>query len=172
VDGGLVAHDELVIPSGHRPVPLEPVDPALHRMAQPAPGPPVGGLVILLRDHRADAAAAQQRPVGAAAVGLVGQHPIGPGAGTPRATPRHPDAAQHRGELGAVTALAGGDHDRQRPLTTLDGQMQLAAQPSPRTAKPVVLRLVVDPARFSALPLPPLWAPARVLHDLATDKEA
>jgi hypothetical protein len=65
VHGGPVADGELVIAGGHRPVPLEPVDPALHRMPQsvgcpvegwrpaapPAPGPPVGGLVILFRDR-------------------------------------------------------------------------------------------------------------------------
>jgi hypothetical protein len=37
-----------------------------------------------------------------------------------------PDAAKDRGELGAVAVLAGSEHDRQRPLTTLDGQVQLA----------------------------------------------
>jgi len=29
-----VADSELVVAGGHRPVPLEPVDPALHRMPQ------------------------------------------------------------------------------------------------------------------------------------------
>jgi hypothetical protein len=67
---------------------------------------------------------------------------------------------KHRPKLGAVTALAGGDHDRQRPLTTLDRQVQLAAQPTPRTPEPMVGRLDVDPARCFALPLPPLRAPA------------
>ena len=112
--GGVLGPDgELVVPGGHRPVPLEPVDPALHRVAQlvrrrverrwpaalAAPGPPVGGLVVLLRDGGADAAAAQQGAVGPGAVGLVGQHPVGPGTGTPRAQARHPDAVQHRREL-------------------------------------------------------------------------
>jgi hypothetical protein len=156
-------------------VPLEPVDAALHRMAQQvgrpverrwpaagaAPGAPVGGLVILLRDGAANLASAQQGPVGAAALGLVGQHPIGPGPWPARAEAGHPDAAQHRPKLGAVAALAGGDHDRQRPLTTLDGQVQLAAQPAPGAAQPVVGRLGVDPARCFALPLPPLRAQRR-----------
>ena len=153
--------------------PLEPVDPALHRMPQPvghpvegrwpaalgAPGPPVGGLVILLRDGGPDATPAQQRAVGPGAVGLVGQHPVGPGAGTPPTKARHPDAAQHRRELGAVTALAGGQDDRQGPLVTFDGQMELAVSP-PGAPECVVGRLDVDPARFFALAVPPLRAPA------------
>ena len=120
----------------------------------------MGGLVILLRNGADNPAATQQGAVGPGAVGLVGQHPIGPGAGTPRAQPRHPDAAQHRGELWAVAALAGGDHDRQRPLALLDRQMQLAAQPTPRAPERVVLGLDVDSARFLASALPPLRAPA------------
>jgi hypothetical protein len=98
----------------------------------------------------------QQRPVGAAAVGLVSQHPRRPGAWPSRAKPRHADAAQHRPKLGAVAALASGEHDRQRPLATLDRQVQLAAQPTPGAAKGMVGRLEVDPARFFALPVPPL----------------
>jgi hypothetical protein len=125
-----------------------------------APGPPVGSLIILLGDGGADAAAAQQPAVGSAAVGLVGQHPVGSGTGTARAQPRHPNTVQHRGELGAITALSGGEHDRQGLLALLDRQVQLAAQPAPRAAQGVVGRLDVDPARFFALPLPPLRAPA------------
>jgi hypothetical protein len=125
-----------------------------------ASGSPVGGLVVLLGDDRGDASAAQQGPVGAAAVGLVGQHPIGSGTGTARATPRHPNTVQHPLELRGVAALAGGDHDRQRPLAALDGQVQLAAQPAPGAPERVVGRLGVDPARFFALPVPPLRAPA------------
>src|SRR4029450_7128269 len=76
-------------------------------------GPTVGGLVILLGDGGPDAAAAQQRPVGPGAVGLVGQDPVGPGAGPARAKAWDPDAAKDRPELGAVAGLAGGDQDRQ-----------------------------------------------------------
>src|ERR671924_32553 len=148
--GGPVADGELVVPSGHGPVPLEPVDPALHRVpllvqrrvegrrpaTAAAPGPPVGGLVV--------------------------QHPVGPGTGTAAlgTKPRHPDAAQHRRELRAVTGLPGGQHDRQGALALLDRQVQLAAQSAPRAPKGVVGRLDVDSARFFALPLPPLRAPA------------
>jgi len=155
-------------------MPLEPVDPALHRMPQlvgdriegrrpaasPAPGAPVGGLVVLLGNGGADAAAAQVRPVGAGTVGLVGQHPIGPGPWPARAQARHPDARKHRPELRAVATLPGGDHDRQRALATLDGQVQLAAQPTPGAAERVVGGLDVDSAWFFALAVPPLRAPA------------
>jgi hypothetical protein len=85
---------------------------------------------------------------------------VGPGAGPSRAQPRHPDVAQHRRELGAVAALAGGDHDRQGPLAAINGQVQLAAQPTPGTPEPMVGWLDVDSAWFFALAVPPLRAPA------------
>ena len=130
--------------------------------AASAPGPAVGGLVVLLRDDRADAAVAQVSAVGPGAGGLVGQHPLGTRAGPPAAWAKawHPDAAQHRRELGAVAALAGGDHDRQGPLACLDGQVQLGGQPTPGAPEPMVGRFVVDSARFFALAVPPLRAPA------------
>ena len=120
----------------------------------------MGGLVILFRDGGPDATAAQQRAVGPGAVGLVSQHPVGPGAGTPPTKARHPDVAQHRRELGAVTVLAGGQDDRQGPLATFDGQMELGGQPASGAPECVVGRLVVDSARFFALAVPPLRAPA------------
>ena len=133
------------VAGGHRPVPLEPVDPALHRVAQlvshrvegrwpaagAAPGPPVGGLVVLLGDDRADAAAAQQRPVGPAAVGLVGQHPVGPGAGPPRA---------HRGtRIPSSTVWNWGLSPRWPAVTTID-----SGRWPPSTAR---CSLVVSPPR-------------------------
>jgi hypothetical protein len=118
----------------------------------------VGGLVVFLGDDRADAATAQQRPVGAGAVSLVGQHPIRPGPGPSRAPARHPDAAQHRRELGAVPTLAGGQHDRQGALALLDGQVELGRQPTSGAAERVILGLVVDSAWFFALPIPPICA--------------
>jgi len=43
----------------------------------------------------------------------------------------HPDTGQNRHELRAVIPLPGGDHDRQRLLTLLTGQMHLRGQPAP-----------------------------------------
>ena len=43
---------------------------------------------------------------------------------------------------------------------SLDRQVQLAAQPAPRAPERVVGGLVVDSARFFALAVPPLRAPA------------
>ena len=80
--------------------------------------------------------------------------------GRPRPRPRHPDAVQHRLELRAVAALAGGDHDRQRLLALLAGQVQLGGQPAPgaaqRRGRPARCRL--RPAARAAAP--PLRAPA------------
>jgi hypothetical protein len=75
---------------------------------------------------------------------------------------------KHRRELGAVAALAGGDQDRQGPLATLDGQVQLAAQPTSGAPERVVGRLVVDSAWCFALVVPPLRAPAACWCALAT----
>jgi transposase-like protein len=74
-DPGQHADILTVIAGRHRPMLFEPVDAALHRVPQlvgrwvelgrpaalAAPGPPVGGLIVLLRNGGADAAAAQQR---------------------------------------------------------------------------------------------------------------
>ena len=118
------------------------------------------GLVRGLRDRGFDTTSAQLGTVAAGTVGLVGQDPAGPGPRPSRAKAWHPDAAQHRRELGAVAALTGGDHDRQGALASLDGQVQLAGQPASGAPEAMVLGLIVDPARFFALPVPPLRAPA------------
>jgi hypothetical protein len=100
-------------------VPLEPVDPALHRMPQPvdrpvegrwpaappAPGPPVGRLVILLRDHRPDAAAAQVRAVGPGARGLSTGTRSGRVRGRPEprgGTRRPPSTAPNWGQRASI----------------------------------------------------------------------
>src|SRR4051812_24984093 len=70
--------------------------------------PPVGLLVGLDRDGRRDAAPAQVGPVAPGGVGLVAQHPVRSGAWAPRSrAARHPDAAEHGAELGAVGGLPG-----------------------------------------------------------------
>jgi hypothetical protein len=43
--------------------------------------------------------------------------------------------------MGAVAAVPGGQHDRQRLLALLAGQVQLRGQPAPRAAQRVVGRL-------------------------------
>src|SRR5436189_14811 len=80
-------------------------------------------LVGLLRDRAPDPAAPQVSAVGAGPVSLVGQHPVRPGTRVPAAGPGNPDAPQHGLELGAVAALARGDHDRERLLVLLAGQV-------------------------------------------------
>jgi len=45
-------------------------------------------------------------------------------------------------------------------LALLDGQVQLGRQPTPGTPEPMVGGFGVDSARFFALPIPPLRAPA------------
>jgi hypothetical protein len=67
---------------------------------------------------------------------------------------------KHRPKLRAVAALASGDHDQQGALATLDGQVQLAAQPTPGAPERVIGGLDVDSAWFFALAFPPLRAPA------------
>ena len=121
---------------------LEPVDPTLHRMAQlvdaasKAGGRPprrplarrwaawssFSGMVARMPRQRSSARLARE-------LCLVSQHPVRSRAGPPHAKAWHPDAAQHRPELGAVAALAGGDHDRQGALATLDGQCSLLLSP-------------------------------------------
>src|SRR4029453_16710996 len=110
----------------------QPVGPRVEgwRAATPLTlSPPVGGLIILLRNGADNPAATQVGAGGTGAVGLAGQHPIGPRAWPPRAQPRHPDPAQHRRELGAVTALAGGHHDRQRALAPSTARCSLQLSP-------------------------------------------
>jgi hypothetical protein len=94
------------------------------------------------------------------AVGLVGPDPVGPGPGTARPQPRDPDTGHDRLEPRRVAALPGGDHDRQGPLALLHRQVQLAGQPTPGAAEGVIGWFDVDPARFFALTVPPLRAPA------------
>jgi hypothetical protein len=138
----LVAHGKLVEPGSHGAVAFEPVDAAFHGVAllvdlgveggaPPTGGAfraPVGVLVALAGNGCLDPVASQ---VGAGGVCLVGQHPIGPGAGATTTDAGHPDTGQYRRELRAVTPLPGGDHDRQRLLTLLTGQMHLRGQPAP-----------------------------------------
>jgi hypothetical protein len=83
-----------------------------------------------------------------------------------------PNAVHYRLELRAIAALAGGQHDRQRPLATLDRQVQLAGQPTPRASQGVVVGLDVDSAWFFALPLPPFARAGGVLMGNAPVRSA
>jgi len=69
------------------------------------------------------------------------------GCGATTTDAGHPDTGQNRRELRAVTPLPGGDHDRQRLLTLLTGQMHLG-----------VLREVAKLAQELALQRDPLSA--------------
>jgi hypothetical protein len=91
VHGGLVADSELVEASGHRPMPLEPVDAALDGMPGfvvltvkgrwPATGAAavgaVAGLVCRFGDGAFDATPRQVRTVGSGGVCLVAADPSG-----------------------------------------------------------------------------------------------
>ena len=74
--------------------------------------------------------------------------------------PRHPDAPEHGLELRAVAALPGGDHDGQRLLALLAGQVDLGGEPAPGPAQPVIGRLLGHPARRLGLQVPLFRAPA------------
>ena len=123
-DGGFVADGEFVVPGGDGAVAFEPVDAALDGVALPVESgskaggrPPfdpffaVGVLVGLDRDGRLDPAAAQVAAVGLRGVRLVGQDPVRAGPGPPDRRARGTRiAVEHRNELRAVAALAGGQH--------------------------------------------------------------
>jgi hypothetical protein len=96
----------------------------------------------------------------AGAVGRIGADLVGPGAWAAPPQARHSDPGHDRLELWAVAALARGDHHRQRPLATLDRQVQLGGQPTPGPPQAMVGRLEVHPARLFVLAFPRLRAPA------------
>lgn len=111
----------------------------------------VGCMVFLDRDSRFDPTPAQAGAVGFRAVGLVSQDPVGPGGGPAGSGTGNSDAGQHRGELGAIAALPGGEQDRQRLLALLAAQAQLAAARAPQR---VIGRLGLDPAGRLGLQIP------------------
>jgi hypothetical protein len=145
VKSGLVTDGELVVSGCDRTITLEAVDRALHSVAfavvdrielrwpaaTRAASDAVGGLVLLLRDGALDPAPAQVGTVSTGGVGLIGADPIRAGTRAATTGTRHPDAFQHRPELRGIAPLPGGDHQRQRLLPVLDGQMHLGGQPAP-----------------------------------------
>ena len=60
------------------------------------------------------------------------------GCGPAPAQPGHADRVQHGLELWAVAPLPGGDHDGQRFLALLAGQVNLGGQPAAGPAQPVI----------------------------------
>lgn len=119
----LVAHSQLVVSRGHRAVPFQPVDPALHRVAllvvllvegrRPAASGAellaVADLVVLLRDGASDPASAQVGAVRARAVGFVGTNPGRFGARSSGTGAGDADAFEDRLELRTVVPVSGSD---------------------------------------------------------------
>ncbi|WP_344057152.1 hypothetical protein, partial [Microbispora corallina] len=73
---------------------------------------------------------------------------------------RYSDAVDDGGELRAVAALTGGEHDRQRLQPLLARQVQLGGQPAAGTPQRVIGRLLAVPARRLGLKIPLFRAPA------------
>lgn len=172
--GRLVTDGQLVVPRGHRAMPFQAIDPALHCVAflvvllvegrrPTAPTPEllsVANLVGLLRDGALDPASAQVGAVGARAVGFVGADlvrfgawPSWPGAG-------NADAFEDWLELWAVVPVPGGDQERQRLLPLLGREVDLRGQAAAGAPEAVIVGLGVDPAGRLALQIPFLRAPA------------
>ena len=111
--------------------------------------------VGLVGDGAPDPPPPQVGAISPGTVGLIGQHPPRPGAGTATPGPGHPDTFQHGLELRAVAALPGGDDDRQRLLPLFTRQMDLGGQAPARAAQSMVSRLGrAGPARRLTLPVP------------------
>ncbi len=171
---GLVTNCQLVVSGSDGTIALEPVDAALHRVAllvdllverrsattARTAVLAMADLVGLLRDGAPNATSPQVGTVGAGTVRLVRQHPIRTSPCPAPTGTGHPDPLQDRLELRRVAPLTGSDHNRQRLLTLLGGQVQLRGQPAPRPADPVIVRLDVDPARGFTLVSPFIRAPA------------
>ncbi|TCO55670.1 hypothetical protein EV192_10792 [Actinocrispum wychmicini] len=160
--GCFITDRELVVSGGHGTVALEPIDPALHRVALlvdvrvegrwPATGlSPVlamAYLITLLRDRAPNTPTTQIGTVRARPIRLVGQHPIRPRARPTTAHPHHPNPPQHHPKLGRVTPLPRSHHHRQRLLPLFHRQMHLGGPPTPRPPQPVISRFgLADPTR-------------------------
>ncbi|GAB1513536.1 hypothetical protein JCM33774_55780 [Actinophytocola sp. KF-1] len=117
-------------------------------------------LVDRLWNGGRDTPFSQVGAVSAGGVGPVSQHPV---RGGPRSTATgagHPDPRDHGPELGTVTPLSRGHHQRQRFLSLLGGQVGLGGEPAPRPAQRVIVGFGVNPARWLVLQIPLFLAPA------------
>src|SRR2546421_4088946 len=96
------------------------------------------------------------------AVPLIGDHPVGTcSRPSPPAGSWHPDALQHRDQLGAIVALPRRDDDGERPPLPIRGHVELGRQPAP-TARESLVAGVLDPL-FLVGPTGPAPRPAHVL---------
>jgi hypothetical protein len=172
--GGLVAHGELVESGRHGPVALQAVDPALHRVALLVPlgveggwpGRPSSRVCAGWRPDRPWTGWSRRFLVCIGSGGWLGTCtpcPPGPGpdgCGAGRSRDGYPDTVEHRDELRTVPALPAGQHDRQRLLPLLAGEVQLCGPPTPRPSESVIGRLDRDPTRRFDLQIPLFRAPA------------
>jgi len=107
----------------------------------------VGLLVVGLGDHAADAAGPEVSADRARGVGLVGQHPVGPGP-WPADRALDTQVREQRQHHRRVTGLAGGEQDGQRAAPSVDRGVDLRAQPAARAAEGVIARFVPAAARI------------------------
>jgi hypothetical protein len=106
--------DHIALAVAHR------INPRWAATAWSPPGPP-GLLVGPLRDGVGDSAAPQQPPTRGVAVAPISNQVGGAFARPPRPWPGHPDGIQEWFQLGALMALASGDHHPQRPTAAIAG---------------------------------------------------
>jgi hypothetical protein len=93
----------------------------------------VGLLVVGLGDHAADTAGPEVSADRARGVGLVGQHPVGPGP-WPADRALDTQVREQRQHHRRVTGLVGGEQDGQRAAPSVDRGVDLRAEPAPRAA--------------------------------------
>jgi hypothetical protein len=119
-------------------------------------------LIPALRDGVRDLVAPQPAATARIAVPLIGTHPVGTcSQPSPPAGAWHPDALQHRDQLGAIVALPRRDDDGERPPLPITGHVELGRQPAP-TAPESLVAGMLDPL-FLVGPTGPAPRPARVL---------
>ncbi len=142
----------LVIPGGHGPEVLEPVDrpldfiaalvergveagwPAAFAAAASAGGP----LVLRLRDGVLDLPSSQVPAIAAGGVGLVAPEVVRPGAWTTAPETGDTDAFEDRNELRGVAPLARCDQQGQGAASAFTGEVDLAGQPAPGPSESLV----------------------------------
>jgi len=100
-----------------------------------------------LGDHAADAAGPEVSADRARGVGLVGQHPVGPGP-WPADRALDTQVREQRQHHRRVTGLAGGEQDGQRAAPSVHRGVDLRAQPAARAAEGVIARFVPAAARI------------------------